>query len=483
MHIKQVIIEGFKSYREQIATEPFSPKVNCVGKVDKEEVRLRRTIGLKKDEYFLDGKHITKTEVMNLLESAGFSRSNPYYVVQQGKIASLTLMKDSERLDLLKEIGGTRVYEERRRNKRKQIIQVVQYLDERLKELDEEKEELRKYQQLDKQRKSLEYTIYDKELHDARQKLLEVEEARSKVSEKSAKMYNDVLNAHEESKDLEKKEIQDSQKELNKINGPGAIVLSTTRILKLLGPSDVRRGLNSIRRICREYKISGVFGPIIELLDCDEKYFTAVEVTAGNRVQQMFPEFLGLNYIHILLSTVFAKLISHVDQRITERVTEQQKIDAKRSHDKSELEQLKQDIANANKQKQFISKALENKVDKEEVRLRRTIGLKKDEYFLDGKHITKTEVMNLLESAGFSRSNPYYVVQQGKIASLTLMKDSERLDLLKEIGGTRVYEERRRNKRKQIIQVVQYLDERLKELDEEKEELRKYQQLTSSENL
>lgn len=27
----QVIIEGFKSYREQIATEPFSSKINCVG--------------------------------------------------------------------------------------------------------------------------------------------------------------------------------------------------------------------------------------------------------------------------------------------------------------------------------------------------------------------------------------------------------------------------------------------------------------------
>ena len=53
--------------------------------------------------------------------------------------------------------------------------------------------------------------------------------------------------------------------------------------LPMLCYQDVRRGLNSIRRICREYKISGVFGPIIELLDCDEKYFTAVEVTAGNR--------------------------------------------------------------------------------------------------------------------------------------------------------------------------------------------------------
>lgn len=59
-------------------------------------------------------------------------------------------------------------------NKRKQIIEVVKYLDERLKELDEEKEDLRKYQQLDRQRKSLEYTIYDKELQDARQKLAKV---------------------------------------------------------------------------------------------------------------------------------------------------------------------------------------------------------------------------------------------------------------------------------------------------------------------
>jgi structural maintenance of chromosome 3 (chondroitin sulfate proteoglycan 6) len=43
-----------------------------------------------------------------------------------------------------------------------------------LHELDEEKEELKKYQQLDKQRRSLEYTIFEKELLDARQKLEEV---------------------------------------------------------------------------------------------------------------------------------------------------------------------------------------------------------------------------------------------------------------------------------------------------------------------
>jgi structural maintenance of chromosome 3 (chondroitin sulfate proteoglycan 6) len=47
-------------------------------------------------------------------------------------------------------------------NKRKQIDQVVHYLEERLRELDEEK--LKKYKQLDKQRRSLEYTILDHEL-------------------------------------------------------------------------------------------------------------------------------------------------------------------------------------------------------------------------------------------------------------------------------------------------------------------------------
>ena len=51
------------------------------------ELYLRRTIGLKKDEYSLDKKSASRAEVMNLLESAGFSRSNPYYIVPQGKVS------------------------------------------------------------------------------------------------------------------------------------------------------------------------------------------------------------------------------------------------------------------------------------------------------------------------------------------------------------------------------------------------------------
>ena len=47
-------------------------------------------------------------------------------------------------------------------------------LDEKLKTLDAEKEELAKYQTIDKQRRSLEYTIYDKDLATTRVKLHQV---------------------------------------------------------------------------------------------------------------------------------------------------------------------------------------------------------------------------------------------------------------------------------------------------------------------
>ena len=137
------------------------------------ELILRRTIGMKKDEYSLDRKNATKSDVMNLLESAGFSRSNPYYIVPQGRVTALTNMKDNERLNLLKEVAGTQVYEARRteslkimnetNNKREKIDELLVYIKERLTELEEEKEELQDYQEKDKDRRCLQYTIDHRE--------------------------------------------------------------------------------------------------------------------------------------------------------------------------------------------------------------------------------------------------------------------------------------------------------------------------------
>lgn len=182
--------------------------------MDKEEVTLRRTIGLKKDEYYLDKKHVTKHDVINLLESAGFSRSNPYYIVQQGKVNAIALMKDSERLELLKEVAGTRVYDERRaesekimmesRGRREKINELLRYIDERLHELEAEKEELREYQSLDKERRAIEYNLHNLDLQAALDELQKLEERRQGELERSNEAHREAERLREEWKQAER---------------------------------------------------------------------------------------------------------------------------------------------------------------------------------------------------------------------------------------------------------------------------------------
>lgn len=117
------------------------------------------------------------------------------------------MAKDEDRLKLLKEIAGTHVYEQKRSESNKimeetgnvlvlvcsfmaiidcatleakltKINEVLDYIKERLTELEEEKEELSQYQTLDRTRRSLEYTIYMREQVETNEKLEEVETHR-----------------------------------------------------------------------------------------------------------------------------------------------------------------------------------------------------------------------------------------------------------------------------------------------------------------
>ncbi|KAJ1839914.1 Structural maintenance of chromosomes protein 3, partial [Coemansia sp. RSA 2703] len=157
----------------------------------KDETVIRRTIGLKKDDYSLDKKSATKADISSLLESAGFSRANPYYIVPQGRVTSLTHAKDPERLALLKEVAGTHVYESRRASSlklieetertRAKITEDLALIDERLGELDAEKTELDKYRVLDRERRCLEYAIYSLEQEDVVEQLDEIDIKREQL--------------------------------------------------------------------------------------------------------------------------------------------------------------------------------------------------------------------------------------------------------------------------------------------------------------
>ncbi|MBZ3876838.1 Structural maintenance of chromosomes protein 3 [Sciurus carolinensis] len=157
---------------------------------------------------------VTKNDVMNLLESAGFSRSNPYYIVKQGKINQMATAPDSQRLKLLREVAGTRVYDERKEEsislmketegKREKINELLKYIEERLHTLEEEKEELAQYQKWDKMRRALEYTIYNQELNETRAKLDELSAKRETSGEKSRQLRDAQQDARDKMEDIER---------------------------------------------------------------------------------------------------------------------------------------------------------------------------------------------------------------------------------------------------------------------------------------
>jgi len=187
---------------------------------------LKRTIGLKKDEYFVNHVHASKSEVQNILESAGLSKENPYNIVQQGKVDRLILMTDAQRLELLKEIAGTKTYDERRKeskkimaetdSRREQINEVIEHLESRLADLEEEKEELAEFQKIDSERRSLEYAIYDKELKIATDKLDALDRSKEDSSQQTQRLHDQAAKLREErsSKEEEAKHLKEQAQRL-----------------------------------------------------------------------------------------------------------------------------------------------------------------------------------------------------------------------------------------------------------------------------
>eukprot|EP00439_Symbiodinium_sp_Y106_P049675 s1600_g6.t1 len=266
MYIKQVIIRGFKTYKEQTTLdEDFSSGTNVVvgfngsGKsnffqailfvlsdqfsslraetrkallhegagqavltayvevvldnsdrripLETDSVSIRRLIGVKKDDWLLDGKHATKAEIFGLLEGAGFAKTSPYYIVQQGKVSELTMMTDAQRLGLLKSISGAGIWDERRAESVKIMEDtstrkmrnegLIADIEQKLRTLEDEQRELRECERLEARRRTLEYALADREWRSAQQRIDVLEEKRAEASQELRQQQGKVADVRQ----------------------------------------------------------------------------------------------------------------------------------------------------------------------------------------------------------------------------------------------------------------------------------------------
>lgn len=201
----------------------------------KDEVKLRRSFFLgdvKKDQFLVDGRGVTKSEFVALLEAGGFTKTNPYYVVRQGKVIEMSMMTDEGRLKLLKDFSGVQVYEDKCSQAQKtlndlqektiEIDTIIADLGEKLTHLEKQQQTLQLYTSYSTDKDLLTVLLIDRETGELRKELEETREALevATIGLESQRGILDDLSAKEEAirnkaeEDQKQRDILDNEIDL-----------------------------------------------------------------------------------------------------------------------------------------------------------------------------------------------------------------------------------------------------------------------------
>ncbi len=188
--------------------------------IDEDEVKITRI--LKKNgssNYYINDKKVTRQNIIELLRQA---RINPdgYNIILQGDIISFVEQSGIERRQIIEQITGINVYEERKQKALNELKKVEEKIKEaeiliteretHLKELKKDRDQALKYKNLEENIQSYKATL----LHRKNKKELEEE----KKLEENKKMLEEKIKEYEEKKQKIIGEIEKVKKEIKSIN-------------------------------------------------------------------------------------------------------------------------------------------------------------------------------------------------------------------------------------------------------------------------
>ena len=172
-----------------------------------------------KSVFLLNEKRKALNEITSFLEELGLT-ADSYYTVQQGDVTKVINLSSEERRKIIEDISGLSLFDERKKeaqdnldkvNKRLEKVSIA--LNERrpyIEQLSKEKEDAIKYKELDFNEQLYTYTLYRKQIEDAKNEL-ELEEATIQ------KKLIDIDNLQKEKKDIYIK-ISDLEKKQEQLN-------------------------------------------------------------------------------------------------------------------------------------------------------------------------------------------------------------------------------------------------------------------------
>ncbi|KAJ1549924.1 Structural maintenance of chromosomes protein 2, partial [Cladochytrium tenue] len=110
------------------------PNSSPPGWQDSKEIAVTRQVIVGgRNKYMVNGHVKTQAEVATLFHSVQLNVNNPYFLIMQGRVTKVLNMKPVEILAMIEEAAGTRMYEDRK----EKAIKTIEKKDAKLAEIQE----------------------------------------------------------------------------------------------------------------------------------------------------------------------------------------------------------------------------------------------------------------------------------------------------------------------------------------------------------
>ncbi|ADM12322.1 chromosome segregation protein [Encephalitozoon intestinalis ATCC 50506] len=195
----ELIHEGSRASEEEASVEIVfdSGSPESLGK----GFSIKRVVDAKKDEYMLDNKTISRDELGGLLQGHGFATSSPYFIVLQEEISELAVLSDRRRYELIKDVAGVSEYEKDRENSMQTLEEtkqsenkielLLERIEEKLRGFENDKKEAELCLELEKEKRRLEYGYIEREVGEINEEICKIENLGSNNLEESSEENED----------------------------------------------------------------------------------------------------------------------------------------------------------------------------------------------------------------------------------------------------------------------------------------------------
>ena len=96
-----------------------------------DEITVTRIVESNKSKYLLNGKNATQSAIHDLFKSVSLNVNNPRFLILQGQVTKVSKSKPQEILGLIEEAAGTRMYDQ----KKAEALKTIAKKDDKLKEI------------------------------------------------------------------------------------------------------------------------------------------------------------------------------------------------------------------------------------------------------------------------------------------------------------------------------------------------------------